>query len=64
MTEKQILEKLERIERKIDYIEEHMVDADTMMTPEEHTELDIALKELRERKTASLKDIKKDRQNA
>jgi hypothetical protein len=49
---------------EVHYIKTHMVDADTILTEEENTELDESLKELEEGKASSLEDVKKDRENA
>jgi tRNA uridine 5-carbamoylmethylation protein Kti12 len=59
-----IYETLVALKKEVDFIKEHMVDVDTILTPEENTELDESLKELEEGRTFSLEDIKKDRENA
>ena len=59
-----IYETLIELKREVDFIKNHMVDVDTILTPEENIELDESLKELEEGKTFSFEDIKKDRQNA
>lgn len=59
-----IYETLIELKREVDFIKDHMVDVDTILTPEENLELDESLKELEERKTFSLEDIKKDREDA
>jgi len=59
-----IYETLIELKREVDFIKNHMVDVDVIMTPEENIELDESLKELEEGKTFSLEDIKKDRENA
>ena len=59
-----IYETLVELKREVDFIKNHMVDVDTILTPEENIELDESLKELEEGKTFSFEDIKKDRQNA
>ena len=64
MENPQILEELKVIKKDLDYIKEHMVDADTILTPEEEIELDESLKELEEGKTFSFDSIRKDRENA
>lgn len=59
-----IYETLIELRREVDFIKNHMVDVDTILTSEENIELDESLKELEEGKTFSLEDIKKDRENA
>jgi len=59
-----IYETLVELKREVDFIKNHMVDVDVILTSEENMELDESLKELEERKTFSLEDIKKDRENA
>lgn len=59
-----IYEALVELKREVDFIKNHMVDVDVILTPEENTELDESLKELEGRKTFSFEDIKKDRENA
>ena len=58
------MHELEEIKKELYFIKEHMVDADTILTPEEELELDESLKELKQGKTFSLEQIKKDRENA
>ena len=59
-----IYETLVELKREVNFIKNHMVDVDVILTPEENIELDESLKELEERKTFSLEDIKKDREDA
>ena len=59
-----IYETLIELKREVDFIKNHMVDVDVILTPEENIELDESLKDLEEGKTFSLEDIKKDRENA
>ena len=59
-----IYETLVELKREVDFIKNHMVDVDVILTPEENIELDESLKELEEGKTFSLEDIKKDKENA
>jgi len=51
------------LKREVNFIKDHMVDVDLILTPEENSELDESLKELEEGKTFSLEDIKKDRED-
>ena len=57
-----IYETLVELKREVDFIKNHMVDVDVVLTPEENIELDESLKELEEGKTFSFEDIKKDRE--
>ena len=59
-----IYKTLIELKKEVDFIKNHIVDVDTILTPEENIELDESLKELEEGKTFSLEDIKKDRENA
>ncbi len=61
--EQQILEKLEKIEKEVGDIREHMVDVDSILTPAEEMELEESLQELKEEKTVSLATIKRDRKD-
>jgi len=58
---KQVMEKLNSIKEEIDYIKEHMIDADSVLTQEEEKRLDESLTEYREKKTTSLKNFEKER---
>lgn len=55
-----VLKKLDTIQTELDYIKEHMVDVDTLLTPEEEERLEESLKEFREGKTTSLGDFEKE----
>jgi len=57
---RQILKKLETMKSDLDYIKEHMVDADTILTKDEETVLERGLKEYKEGKTISLDEFKKN----
>ena len=57
---KQILLKLDEIKSELDYIKEHMVDIDTILTPEEEERLDESLRDLKEGKTTSLEDCERE----
>ena len=59
-----IYKTLIELKKEVDFIKNHIVDVDIILTPEENIELDESLKELEEGKTFSLEDIKKDRENA
>ncbi len=57
----QILKKLDAIESDIVFIKEHMVDIDTILTPEEEVILEKGLREYKQGKTITLEDYKKKR---
>lgn len=54
----QILQELKGIRKDLRYIKEHMVDVDMIITPKEEARIEQALKEYKEGKTTSLKDVK------
>ena len=58
-TEQLILEKLEKIEKKVENIEEHMVDVDTILTEEERNLLDWSVKNEKEGRLVSSKELRK-----
>ena len=60
----QIMQELREIKMDLDFIKKHMVDVDTILTPEEEVELNEGLRELEKGKTFSFDIIKKDRKNA
>ena len=51
---------LEEIKRDLKYIKEHMVDADSILTPEEKASLKAARAEYKAGKTTSLENVKKE----
>jgi hypothetical protein len=57
---KEIMDELKRIRIDINFIKQNMVDVDTLLTPEEETNLNLGLKEFKERKTTSLDDFEKE----
>lgn len=48
------------IRREVQFIKEHMFDPDTIMTIEEEERYERAMQELKEGKTISLEDLKKE----
>lgn len=62
--EQQILKKLGKIEKKIEEIKEHMVDADTILTEEERRLLDESIKHEKEGKLISLEELENVRNKA
>jgi hypothetical protein len=59
--EKKIIEELKAIRRDLDFIKEHMVDIDTILTSEEEKILEEAVKEFREGKAAKLEKLESER---
>lgn len=53
---------LEFVKREIIEIKEHMVDADTILTPEEEKGLDTSIKNYRKGKTKDFEAIKREKQ--
>ncbi len=51
---------LEFIKNKVIEIEKHMVDVDTVLTPEEERRLEESIKEYKMEKTTSLEDFEKE----
>jgi len=60
---KQVIQKLDVIKSEIDYIKEHMVDADIILTLEEEKRLEESLLDLKEGRTTSLEDFEKEMKN-
>lgn len=58
---KQVMEKLEIINLKLDFIEKHIVDRDTMLTKSEEKRLDKGLRDYKQAKSVSLEKLKKKR---
>ena len=56
---KEILVRLTKLQSDMEYIKEHIVDIDTILTIEEEEALEESLKELKEGKTISHKELKK-----
>jgi len=57
---KQILKELKAIRTELDYIKEHMVDVDTVLTAEEEERLNESLEDFKAEKTTSLTDFEKE----
>ncbi len=55
-----LLEKMEEIKKGIDFIKEYMVDADTLLSPEEAILLHQAREEEKRGETISLEQLKKE----
>lgn len=56
--EQQILTKLDKIEKEVEDIKEHMVDVDVILTEEERRLLDESLKHEKEGTLVSLEELK------
>ena len=57
---KEVVEELKAIRKDLDYIKEHMVDVDTILTPAKEARLEESLKEYKEGKTTLLEDFEKE----
>ena len=60
MIKSEIAEELEVIKKDLEYIKEHMVDMDFILTPNEEKILENSIKEFEEGKTVKLEDFKKE----
>ncbi|MBS3127154.1 hypothetical protein J4228_03235 [Candidatus Woesearchaeota archaeon] len=56
----QMTEELKAIRADLDYIKEHMIDVDTILTPEEKERLDEAIEEYNSGKAVSLEDFEEE----
>ncbi|HLC32267.1 MAG TPA: hypothetical protein VJJ82_00410 [Candidatus Nanoarchaeia archaeon] len=59
MSEDTIVTELKAIRRDLNYIKEHMVDVDTILTPSEERVLEQSLKDYKEGKTVSLSEFER-----
>ena len=59
MSEDTIVTELKAIRRDLNYIKEHMVDVDTILTPSEEKVLEQSLKDYKEGKTVSLSEFER-----
>lgn len=59
-TEKELKE-LKVIRKELTYIREHMIDIDTILTPEEERILEEGIKEFKEGRVINLEDVERDR---
>ena len=60
MTSSELMEELKVIKEDLQYIKEHMVDVDMILTPDEDEILNKSINELRDGKTTKLHDLKRD----
>mgnify|MGYP001568706396 CR=1 FL=1 len=60
MAETEVLQQLNAIQSDIEYIKEHMVDVDTILTEDDKNALLKARKEHKEGKTIKLEDLKRE----
>ena len=58
--EKEIWEELKVIRRELEYIKEHMVDVDMVLTQEEERIVDESLREFEEGEATKLEDFEKE----
>ena len=58
-----IINKLDLIKAELDYIKNHMVDVDTILTSQEESRLNESLEEFSKGKTSSLEEVEKERKN-
>lgn len=58
---KQLMEKLEVINSKLDFIEKHIVDRDAILTKSEEKRLDKGLRDYGQGKSVFLEELKKKR---
>lgn len=56
----QVYTELKSLKKEVHFIKEHMIDIDTIMTPEEEGRFNESMNDLKERKTTSLADMKKE----
>ena len=59
MSEDTIVTELKAIRRDLNYIKEHMVDVDTILTPSEEKALEQSLKDYKEGRTVSLSEFER-----
>lgn len=59
--EKEIIKELKAIKKDLAYIKEHMIDIDSILTPEEEKILEEGIKEFKEGKAVKLEDLEHDR---
>jgi len=56
---KELVEEIRAIRKDLDYIKAHMVDVDSILTPEEEARLEQSLEEHRKGKSIRLEDFEK-----
>jgi hypothetical protein len=59
ITEKELIKELKAIRKDLAYIKEHMVDIDTILTPEEKKILEEGITEFKEGKAINLEDLER-----
>ena len=60
VTIKKIYDEIKGLKKEVKFIKKHMFDPDTIMTTEESRRFEESLKELKEGKTTSLSELKKE----
>ncbi len=61
---REVLNELKIIRIDIEFIKEHIINADAILTPEEETKLNDSIEEFRQGKTTSFKELEKEIKNA
>jgi len=61
ITNKEVLERLMKLQADIDFIKKNLIDADCILSPEENERLDTSLEEYDRGEIFSLEDIEKKR---
>jgi len=55
-----LLQEIKTLRKDVEYIKEHMIDIDSILTEKERKQHEKSLKELKEGKTISLEKLKKE----
>ncbi len=58
--EENIMKELREIRKEIEYIKEHMIDIDSILSPEEEKLLEESIKEFKEGKAIKLEEFKRE----
>jgi hypothetical protein len=59
-TLEKVYDELKSLKKDVRFIKQHMVDVDTMLTPEEEERFEEGMKEYKEGKAVSLEDFEKE----
>ncbi|MDO9537234.1 MAG: hypothetical protein Q7J68_02825 [Thermoplasmata archaeon] len=60
MSSSELMQELKIIREELQYIREHMVDTDMILTPDEEELLEESLQDYRDGKTTKLSDLKRE----
>jgi len=60
MSSSELMQELKLIREELQYIKEHMVDTDMILTPDEEELLEESMREYRDGKTTKLSDLKRE----